>query len=69
MSQYQEPSSHKHPNTKDASNAGLPDRELARLRQQIQQQQQIIMDLDRDLKKLRNELRLAVNTFNLTRNG
>ena len=45
------------------------DRELQSLRERVQQQNDDIAVLRRELRRLRNELRVAVNTFNLRNHG
>jgi molecular chaperone GrpE (heat shock protein) len=45
------------------------ERELNNLRSQIKTQNDQILSLQRDLRRIRNELRVAINQFNLTHGG
>jgi len=45
------------------------DQELRDLRSQVQRQQDEIIELQRTMRKLKNELRVAINAFNLKNNG
>jgi septal ring factor EnvC (AmiA/AmiB activator) len=45
------------------------DADIANLRNQLRQQQDDIAELQREFKRLKNELRVAVNAFNLKSHG
>ena len=68
MTQYQE-------TNPDATGAPTPvstprvSKDVRDLRDRLQEQQRQIQALERTVRKLQNELRVAVNTFNLTRGG
>lgn len=67
MTQYQstpETSAAKKPDS-----AKLSDPQIGSLKEQLAFQQKEIDSLKRTVKKLQNEVRVAVNTFNLTRRG
>ena len=68
MTQYQET----HPDTTGAPtpvSAPRVSKDVRDLRDRLQEQQRQIQALERTVRKLQNELRVAVNTFNLTRGG
>lgn len=68
MTQYQE-------TNPDTTGAPTPvstprvSKDVRDLRDRLQEQQRQIQALERTVRKLQNELRVAVNTFNLTRGG
>ena len=68
MTQYQE-------TNPDTTSAPTPvstprvSKDVRDLRDRLQEQQRQIQALERTVRKLQNELRVAVNTFNLTRGG
>ena len=66
MTQYQHQES-----TQDlpAPKSSVRNRDTDALRQQLEQQSHEIDALKRTVRKLQNELRLAVNTFNLRNHG
>ncbi len=66
MTQYQHD-----PDTESAAVKPIdrPDRDLRSMQDQILTQQREIADLRRQMRRLQNELRLAVNTFNLKNHG
>ena len=69
MTQYQDAKDVKLQNPKSSERASIVDRKFDSLHERIKKQEDDIIALQRDIKRLRNELRVAVNAFNLKSNG
>jgi hypothetical protein len=65
MTQYQSNTTPQTPPAKPT----VPDPQVGSLKEQLAFQQKEIDALKRTVRKLQNEVRLAVNTFNLTNRG
>ena len=69
MTQYQDTDSAPRPAPDRSTQAAALDRELRELHAVVEKQADEIKLLQRELRRLRNEIRLAVNSFNLRNHG
>lgn len=69
MTQYQDAKDVNPQTPKPSERASTIDRKFDSLHERIRKQEDDTIALQRDIKRLRNELRVAVNTLNLKSNG